>query len=79
LPSADIYLTTTLPNDAGHFRLEVAPSSGNGLREVFRIATEKLTAVPSPKSATRSGKLMTASIARWFSFWAWRDRRSRVE
>jgi mRNA interferase MazF len=50
LPSVVICpLTTTLRDDADQFRLEVAPSSQNGLREISQIAIDKITVVPTAK------------------------------
>jgi mRNA interferase MazF len=50
LPSAVIcLLTTTLRDDADHFRIEVDPSKRNGLREVSQIAIDKITVVPVAK------------------------------
>ncbi|MGQ0443998.1 MAG: type II toxin-antitoxin system PemK/MazF family toxin [Beijerinckiaceae bacterium] len=47
LPSVVICpLTATLRDDADQFRLEVDPSKRNGLREVSRIAIDKITVVP---------------------------------
>jgi mRNA interferase MazF len=47
LPSVVICpLTTTLRNDVDLFRLEVAPTAQNGLREVSQIAIDKITVVP---------------------------------
>ncbi|MBV9289428.1 MAG: type II toxin-antitoxin system PemK/MazF family toxin, partial [Hyphomicrobiales bacterium] len=50
LPSVVICpLTTLLREDAGQFRLDVAPSSRNGLREPSQIAIDKITVVPTGK------------------------------
>ncbi len=50
LPSVLICpLTTMLRNDADLFRLEVAPSGANGLREISQIAIDKITVVPVAK------------------------------
>lgn len=50
LPSAVICpLTTMLRDDADLFRLTVAPSSENGLREPSQIAIDKITVVPVAK------------------------------
>ncbi len=50
LPSVVICpLTTTLRDDADQFRLEVAPSPQNGLRELSQISIDKITVVPTVK------------------------------
>ena len=50
LPSVVICpLTTMLRSDADQFRLQVEPSSRNGLREVSQIAIDKITVVPAAK------------------------------
>ncbi|MCI0465897.1 MAG: type II toxin-antitoxin system PemK/MazF family toxin [Beijerinckiaceae bacterium] len=40
---------TMLRSDADLFRLEVAPSAHNGLRDVSQIAIDKITVVPAAK------------------------------
>jgi mRNA interferase MazF len=42
-------LTTTLRDDAGFFRLDIAPDQRNGLREPSQIAIDKITVVPAAK------------------------------
>jgi mRNA interferase MazF len=42
-------LTSMLRDDADQFRLEVRPSTRNGLREVSQIAIDKITAIPAAK------------------------------
>ena len=50
LPSVVICpLTTLLRDDADQFRLDVAPSSHNGLRQPSQIAIDKITVVPTAK------------------------------
>jgi mRNA interferase MazF len=56
LPSVVICpLTTTLRPDADQFRLDVAPSPQNGLREPSQIAIDKITVVPVAKIGTAIG------------------------
>ena len=38
-------LTTTIRDDAGQFRLDVAPTARNGLRQHSQIAIDKITTV----------------------------------
>src|SRR6202008_2973375 len=50
LPSVVICpLTSMLRDDADQFRLEVCPSTRNGLREASQIAIDKITAIPAAK------------------------------
>jgi mRNA interferase MazF len=50
LPSVAVCpLTAMLQDDADQFRLEVHPSTRNGLREVSQIAIDKITALPAAK------------------------------
>ena len=56
LPSVVICpLTTTLRDDADQFRLAVAPSSRNGLRQPSQIAIDKITVVPAAKIGAAIG------------------------
>ena len=48
-------LTTTLRDDADLFRLDVAPSPHNGLREASQIAIDKITVVPAAKIGAAIG------------------------
>jgi len=50
LPSVVICpLTTTIRTDADQFRLDVKPSSGNGLRQLSQVAIDKITVIPLDK------------------------------
>ncbi len=65
LPSIVICpLTTLLRADAGQFRLEVAPSPGNGLRQVSQIAIDKITVLPADKIGDVIGKADDALLLR---------------
>ncbi len=65
LPSVVICpLTTTLRDDADQFRLEVAPSPQNGLREISQIAIDKITVVPSAKIGVVIGMADDALLLR---------------
>jgi mRNA interferase MazF len=57
-------LTTTLRNDADQFRLEVAPSERNGLREVSQIAIDKITVIPVAKIGSVIGEADDALLLR---------------
>jgi mRNA interferase MazF len=57
LPSVVICpLTTTLRADADQFRLDVNPSTHNGLREPSQIAIDKITVVPAGKVGALIGE-----------------------
>ena len=65
LPSVVICpLTTTLRDDADQFRLEVAPSERNGLREVSQIAIDKITVIPVAKTGGVIGEADDALLLR---------------
>jgi mRNA interferase MazF len=65
LPSVVICpLTTTLRDDADLFRLDVAPSPRNGLREPSQIAIDKITVVPSTKIGAAIGSADDALLLR---------------
>lgn len=65
LPSVVICpLTTTLRNDADLFRLQVEPSSANGLREISQIAIDKITVVPVTKIGDVIGEADDALLLR---------------
>src|SRR5271166_5559514 len=65
LPSVVICpLTTTLRDDADLFRLEVAPSPRNGLREKSQIAIDKITVVPASKIGGVIGQADDALLLR---------------
>lgn len=42
-------LTSMLRHDADQFRLDVHPSTRNGLREISQIAIDKITTLPAAK------------------------------
>jgi mRNA interferase MazF len=65
LPSVVICpLTTTLRDDADQFRLDVAPSPRNGLREPSQIAIDKITVVPAAKIGAAIGNADDALLLR---------------
>jgi mRNA interferase MazF len=65
LPSVVICpLTTTLRDDADQFRLDVAPSPRNGLRESSQIAIDKITVVPAAKIGAAIGDADDALLLR---------------
>jgi mRNA interferase MazF len=65
LPSVVICpLTTTLRDDAEQFRLDVAPSPRNGLRELSQIAIDKITVVPAAKIGAAIGDADDAILLR---------------
>jgi mRNA interferase MazF len=65
LPSVVICpLTTTLRDDAEQFRLDVAPSPRNGLREPSQIAIDKITVVPAAKIGAAIGDADDAILLR---------------
>jgi mRNA interferase MazF len=56
LPSVVVCpLTSTLRDDADLFRLDVAPTPQNGLREASQIAVDKVTVVPLTKLGPEIG------------------------
>jgi mRNA interferase MazF len=57
-------LTTLLRTDADQFRLDVAPSPANGLRQVSQIAIDKITVVPANKIGDVIGKADDALLLR---------------
>jgi mRNA interferase MazF len=65
LPSVVVCpLTTTLRDDADQFRLDVAPSPHNGLREPSQIAIDKITVVPAAKIGMAIGSADDALLLR---------------
>ena len=65
LPSVVICpLTSMLRDDADQFRLEVRPSTQNGLREVSQIAIDKITAIPAAKIGGLIGEADDALLLR---------------
>jgi len=53
-----------LRDDADQFRLEVHPSTRNGLREVSQIAIDKITAIPAAKIGGVIGEADDALLLR---------------
>ena len=49
-------LTTTIRTDADQFRLEVEPTSQNGLRSRSQIAIDKITVIPVDKIGQMIGQ-----------------------
>jgi mRNA interferase MazF len=65
LPSVVVCpLTTTLREDADLFRLDVAPSTQNGLRDASQIAIDKITVVPASKIGGVIGRADDALLLR---------------
>lgn len=65
LPSVVVCpLTTMLRTDADQFRLDVAPSLQNGLREPSQIAIDKITVVPNAKIGNVIGMADDALLLR---------------
>jgi mRNA interferase MazF len=65
LPSVVICpLTSTLRDDAGFFRLDVAPGEANGLREPSQIAIDKITVVPVARIGDLIGEADEALMLR---------------
>jgi len=65
LPSVVICpLTSMLRDDADQFRLEVRPSTRNGLREISQIAIDKITAIPAAKIGGVIGEADDALLLR---------------
>ena len=57
LPSVVVCpLTSTLRVDADLLRIEIAPSSDNGLRQMSQIAVDKIATVPVGKIGERIGQ-----------------------
>jgi mRNA interferase MazF len=57
LPSVVVCpLTTHLRTDADQFRLDVAPSNANGLREASQITIDKITVIPVTKLGPTIGR-----------------------
>src|SRR3954451_22373023 len=57
-------LTTNIRADADLFRLDVAPSPSNGLRQVSQIAIDKITALPAHRIGEVIGKADDALLLR---------------
>ena len=57
-------LTTLIRTDADQFRLEVTPSSANGLRQISQIAIDKITVLPADKIGEFVGKADDALLLR---------------
>jgi mRNA interferase MazF len=55
---------TTDPTDAPLFRLEIEPSTENGLRETSRLMIDKITTIPRSKLGDRLGSLAGADMIR---------------
>jgi len=57
LPSVVVCpLTTHLRTDADQFRLDVAPTEANGLREASQITIDKITVIPGAKIGAVIGR-----------------------
>lgn len=55
---------TTDPTNTPAFRIEIVPTTENGLRETCRIMVDKLTTVPKSKIGSRIGRLGAEDIKR---------------
>lgn len=55
---------TTDPTDSSLSRIEVVPTSDNGLREASSVMVEKIVTVPVSKVGKRIGRLDEADMAR---------------
>jgi mRNA interferase MazF len=55
---------TSDPVDAPLFRLEIEPSSDNGLREASRLMVDKVTTIPRSKLGERVGVLAGIDMIR---------------
>jgi mRNA interferase MazF len=62
--SITICAFTSDPTEAPLFRLNIEPSSENGLRVVSRLMVDKITTVPKTKLGKCIGKLADAEIVR---------------
>ena len=55
---------TTDPTEAPLFRLEIVPTSGNGIRDTSRLMVDKITTVRRSKLGERLGILDDADLVR---------------
>ena len=62
--SATICAFTTDPTEAPLFRLAIAPSETNGLRQPCRLMVDKITTVAKAKLGARLGRLEEEDIVR---------------
>jgi mRNA interferase MazF len=62
--SVTICSFTSDPVDAPLFRLEIEPSSDNGLRETSRLMVDKVTTIPRSKLGERVGVLAGIDMIR---------------
>ena len=62
--SVTICAFTTDPTDAPLFRLEIAPSDANGLREPSRLMIDKITTVARSKLGKKVGRLDEPDLQR---------------
>ncbi len=62
--SITICVFTTDETSAPLFRVEIAPSSGNGLGVLSRLMVDKIATVPKTKIGKKLGKLDDADIVR---------------
>ncbi len=62
--SVTICFLTTNPADAPLVRLDVQPSSRNGLRDMSRLMVDKITTVPRSKVGSRIGRLSETDMSR---------------
>jgi mRNA interferase MazF len=64
LRSVTICGFTSDPNEAPIFRIPVAPSEGNGLREPSHLMVDKLITIPRTKLGTRIGHMTEDEMVR---------------
>lgn len=62
--SVTICAFTSDPTEAPLFRIEIAPSSTNGLVLVSRLMADKVTTMPRSKLGQRIGQLAPSDMAR---------------
>lgn len=62
--SVTICALTTDPTEAPLFRLELAPTIGNGLEKASRLMVDKVTTMPRAKLGRRIGRLDDADLVR---------------
>lgn len=55
---------TTDPTDAPLFRLEIAPTTANGLADESRLMVDKITTMPRTKLGQQLGRLADADMLR---------------
>jgi mRNA interferase MazF len=64
LASVTVCPCTTDPTDAPLFRLAIAPSAANGLKDPSRLMADKITTIPKTKLGAKIGELSDEDILR---------------